>query len=137
MITKKIIYGCDARVTGEVAYMTRYILLRTKIGELCLHVFHRSDERVLHDHPWDFWTLVLWRGYRENTPSGSRAVRPGMILHRPAEWQHFVTLFEKNGHARPAVTLIWKRIRRREWDFIFSDGKRMGWREYFNKFGCK
>jgi len=33
-----------------------------------LHIFSRPDEdRVFHDHPWDFRTLVLWGGYDEES----------------------------------------------------------------------
>lgn len=30
-----------------------------------LHLFLRSDDDVLHDHPWDWWSLLLRNGYSE------------------------------------------------------------------------
>ena len=56
---------------GEV-YLTRWTLVG-KRGEgnwrVFLHYFHRSDyDEALHDHPWPFWSLVIWPGYYEVTP---------------------------------------------------------------------
>lgn len=30
-----------------------------------LHMFMRSDDDVMHDHPWDWWSWLLINGYRE------------------------------------------------------------------------
>ena len=67
MLTK-IIYGWSGREGDFPAlpYLTRYVLIKARSWQLCLHVFHRSDFPDWHDHPWDFLTLVLWRGYIEN-----------------------------------------------------------------------
>jgi hypothetical protein len=49
--------------------MDRWTLLRTPWGNLCVHVFHTSDEgRDLHDHPWAFTSLILFGGYTEVRP---------------------------------------------------------------------
>ena len=65
---KKLIYD---RVDGEL-YLTRYYLFlkeRTKFPfNVFLHKFHKSDDIVLHDHPWPFFTLILKGGYWEWTP---------------------------------------------------------------------
>src|SRR5271170_2244259 len=38
-------------------------------GRLYLHKFYRGDEDLhLHDHPWPFTSLILTRGYWEQTP---------------------------------------------------------------------
>ena len=65
----KRILGCEKHL-----YMTRTILLRTRWGKLMINYFHRSDEdRALHDHPWTFYSLILWRGYLEHTRGGGSA----------------------------------------------------------------
>jgi hypothetical protein len=67
---------------GEGPYMLRWWLFGTSKekddnGEpkprrpfglsFYLHIFLRSDDdRALHDHPWDFWSILLVNGYREH-----------------------------------------------------------------------
>lgn len=64
---KQIIKGCDARGDGEEPYLTRWIICKFKHFHLYLYKFHRSDSDDLHDHPWDFISIVLWHGYIEET----------------------------------------------------------------------
>jgi hypothetical protein len=66
-IKKKIIYGCDSRGDGESAYLTRLTVIETRLGAIYLHKFHRSDDVDQHDHPWGFVSVILWRGYFEET----------------------------------------------------------------------
>jgi hypothetical protein len=140
LFKRKIITGCEERGDGDVPYMTRWILLETRFGNLYLHVFHRSDYRVFHDHPWDFVSLILWRGYIEDVrreqyiPSVIYSVSrkwPGMLLFRRAEHQHHVVLINE----KPAVSLVFTRPKRRIWGFII-DGQWESFKEYFRKLGC-
>lgn len=129
---KKIIMGCEARGDADKPYLTRWTFADTRFGRGYLHIFHRSDHDVMHDHPWDFWTLVLWRGYIEETPSGSRRIWPGQFLFRPANHTHRVQLLND----RPAVTLVWSGLRKRSWFFHLHDGTLKPWRDYFKDLGC-
>lgn len=58
---------------GLDRYLTRYVLYGTRSGsgrKVFLHVFHHGDaEPYFHDHPWSFWSLILWGGYYEITPA--------------------------------------------------------------------
>lgn len=129
-------------------YLTRWYLFRRKSMGLFLHLFHRSDEdRAFHDHPWNFISLILWRGYHEHTDirctlcvgglgynafspvacprcNGTEIERvkrrkyPGMILYRPAEWAHRVELLD----GKPALTLILRFKNRREWGYHLATG---------------
>lgn len=131
MIKKKIIYGCEARGDANSPYLTRYTLVETKWFQLCLHIFHRSDEVDLHDHPWPFLSLLLWRGYMEETPTGKSRKWPGMILYRKAKHIHRVELIDE----RKAVTLVLMGKRYREWGFIVNN-RWMQWQNYFKEKGC-
>jgi hypothetical protein len=98
IVAKQIIYGCESRGDGDSIYMTRYAFPRILgLVRMCLHVFHRSDADELHDHPWPFVSIILWRGYNEVTPITSKRTGaiseygrkysrkwPGMILFRRA-----------------------------------------------------
>lgn len=132
LFRRKVISGCDSRGDAESPYLTRYTLLETRRGSLCLHVFHRSDADVMHDHPWSFVSLILWRGYREHTPRGVRRYWPGMLLFRSAEHIHRVELIEE----RPAVTLVLRGNFVREWGFWTARGWQ-SWRDYFAENACK
>jgi hypothetical protein len=137
---KFVILGCRAHGQQHSPLMTRYTLLKTRFGDVKIHVFHRSDGPELHDHPWPFWSLVVWRGYIEESLTHNeggtfetfrRRRRPLSIVRRRPEHAHRVELIAE----RPAVTIVWTGRRVREWGFY----TRRGWqwfREYFIERGC-
>ena len=106
-------------------YLVRFTVLKLFGWRLKLHVFVRGDEdRCLHDHPWGFWTLILFGGYHEETREGVKWRRPGSLLYRPAEWSHRVILGDT-----PACTLVLMGPRRRSWGFLTRNGW-VHWRDY-------
>lgn len=126
-MAKKIIYGCEERGDADSPYLTRYTLIDRPNWQLCLHVFHRSDADDLHDHPWNFWTLFLWRGYAEKLKDGTyRRFHPGQVVYRKAEHAHRVVLYS----GKPAVTLVLMGKRVRDWGFFTSKGWTQ-WMQYF------
>lgn len=142
MIKKKIIMGCEGRGDAESPYLTRWELLSCPFGKLYLHKFHRSDHDVLHDHPWDFWTLILWKGYTEHfllagDTQCSRRVLPLMFLFRPATFAHRVRLHtDKRGKEIPAISLVFASTVKRDWGFFTTHGWQF-WKEYFKDNACK
>ena len=152
---KKIIMGCLSRGDADQPYLTRYTLLQFRGWALYLHIFHRSDHDTPHDHPWSFWTLILWRGYREEVPearaasmvrtgqergwsaylstgwTSRRRLWPGTLHYRPATHAHRVELLD----GKPAVTLVLRTPYVREWGFFTPTGWQQ-WREYFEAMGC-
>lgn len=129
--SKKVIYGCESRGDGHLPYLTRWTIWRTRVGSLYLHRFHRSDHDVMHDHPWPFVSLILWRGYVEETPRGRSRKWPGMLLCRPARHVHRVELLS----GRPAVSLVLTGPVVRPWGFWTPTGWEH-WRAYFERLGC-
>jgi hypothetical protein len=122
---KKVIVNC-----ARDPYLTRWYLFRREWLGVFLHLFHRSDEdRALHDHPWSFLTIVLWRGYREFTPKGVRRIWPGMVLYRPAEWRHRVELIK----GRSALTLVLRFRSRREWGFWEGGTRFVQWNQWWQQ----
>lgn len=123
---KFIIKGCDKQ-----PYLIRYYLLKTRWLSIYLHHILRSDEdRELHDHPWSFWSIILWGGYWEHRPNGIVRYEPGAMLWRPRPWPHRL---EVN---RPAWTLVIIGARRREWGFHTPQGW-MPWFSFLKKKGCE
>jgi hypothetical protein len=158
---KSLIYGCEGRGDGADLYLTRYTLLEFKSWQLCLHVFHRSDADDLHDHPWDFYTMPLWRGYKEvyhqearpeafggGHYKGVRPIRPFRVYFRKAEHTHRVVLYSETFAVNvapqawhtfkrdlPAVTLVLMLKKRREWGFWMQE-RWVEWRQYFFSNRC-
>lgn len=156
MFGKKVIYGCESRGDHDSPYLTRFVLIGTPWFKVCLHIFHRSDNDELHDHPWPFISFILWRGYVEEIASRLALLRdtdwnhpgfvawektqglclrkrayPGMILFRRSRHAHRVELI--NG--KSAVTLVLMGKRERDWGFF----TREGWEHfesYFKERGC-
>jgi hypothetical protein len=148
-IGKKIIYGCAERGDAGSPYLTRYTLVSFAWLQVCLHIFHRSDGPELHDHPWPFASLILWRGYIEEKRCSFEGIRgrggnisaswftrrtrvwPGMILFRPATHAHRVELVND----KRAVTLVFMGPKQRTWGFFTKAGWQR-WTEYFRERGC-
>lgn len=128
---KSVIKGCEARGDKDSPYLTRYTILKLFGLQLCLHVFHRSDADDLHDHPWPFASLLLWRGYIEQTPKGKKRYYPGMLLLRQADYLHRVELINN----KKAITLVLMGRYERHWGFKTHFGW-VYWKEYFKEKGC-
>ena len=101
--------------------------------QLYLHCIKRSDsDRELHDHPWNFVSIILWRGYVEETgciyghEACARRGRkwPGMVLLRPTTWRHRVHIASK-----PAWSLVFTSGKKRTWGF-WRDGDFIPWRQF-------
>lgn len=137
-IKKIIIHGCEGRGDGDQPYLTRWILFRIKRFAVYFHKFHRSDADDLHNHPWSFITIILWRGYYEQTFDTEypgycklRRIRPGSILFRKSDHAHRVILVQN----KPAYTLVIRFRDNYHWGF-FHNGRFIHFIHYFKKFGC-
>jgi hypothetical protein len=125
-------------------YMTR-----VTVGSLRIHWFHRGDEDPdPHDHPFDFWTMPLFRGYSEEVwPTSeldsdellvkdirmTRFVEPWRWHRRTADHVHRVVT------DRPVLTIVWTEFTRdkNDWGFYVKDGsgrrRRKHWRTYLDE----
>jgi hypothetical protein len=132
-------------------YLTRWVIWGERFGadasnKLYLHYFHSSDEdAALHDHPWPFWSLILWGGYIEvsqcgpdekgdryvydphsdtvwvRLPEGQRSewYESLSLLRRPAAWAHRIVIGRRN-----PWTLVWCGAKERSWGWHCPDGWR-------------
>jgi hypothetical protein len=115
-------------------YLTRWRLWGGKTDGRCrvfLHHFHRGDEdEVPHNHPWAYWSLILWGGYFEATPCRlGREILiwfgPLSFLSRAASWAHRVVL----PPGRKCWTLVWTGKKTQSWGFLCKQGWRH-WKEH-------
>ena len=114
---------------GEV-YMQRYFLDASK--NLRIHHIMMSDpDRDLHDHPWDFVSLILEGVYIEETEDGRfKQYRTGDVLLRTAETLHRLVLPEG-----PVWTYVVTQPVRRRWGFQTLQYGWVPWRDYYRSTG--
>lgn len=100
-------------------YMFRYYLLRLPWFNFKIHLHHivRSDEdEWLHDHPWNFVSVVLWEGYTEETMTGTRRIRAWDVVRHRQRDAHRLML------QRPAWTLVFVTGKKKKWGFYLPTG---------------
>lgn len=121
-------------------YMARYKLFRTPWFKVYLHHIFRSDEDLeLHDHPWNFVSIVLWNGYWEvcsmsefpGTPDWPKRIGAGSIVRHRARDAHRLVL------ERPAWTLVFVTGKERVWGFYGGEEGVKEWMSYSDFFDRK
>jgi len=146
------------RSTGEDYLHRYYIFLKDRKYfpfNVTLHKIVRSDDPIMHDHPWGYMTIVLKGGYWEHTPvfddKGKMFAEfqtwrgPGSIIKRSAGEYHWLELDENVG---PATTLFFMGRQQREWGFLVQTKKGLhrwikwtdyltDWKPYHEKYVAK
>ena len=145
---------------GDTVYLQRYILFKYKpLGCIYIHRFLRSDADVPHDHPWNFFTYVITRGYTEHyydttkpRVKNGRFVEfwtevlnrrePGSIAYRKSTDIHRVSVDEEidlavgedapEKLARAPLTICFMGPRRRQWGFWEHSSRFIDWRDYLD-----
>ena len=147
---KRIIYDRD----GTTPYMHRWhLLFKDKVDNFSkgrkvpfnayLHKIVLSDEPVFHDHPWDYFTVILKGGYWEHIPlfndttggvvGSTRVWRgPGHFRYRRPDDLHWLELNkDKNGKEVPCWSLFFMGTKQKEWGFMpWHDGNDVTSRGY-------
>lgn len=93
------------------------------------HWLHSDDSRNVHDHPWDFVTVILRGSYVDEGRNGRQRVRAGRAYYRPATHAHWVHL-----DRGPAWTLVLTGPKIRRWGFWLDRGWVKSYK-YFYAFG--
>lgn len=116
------------QVKGE-KYLGRWIVYLFGCT-IRLHRFYKGDDmRAPHDHPWDFWTFPLCRGYEEIAVRGGVLMHewvPGWQLHyRPSSYQHIVL-----DPPKPFWTIVVTGRKSRGWGFWPGSETFVPWKEW-------
>lgn len=154
MLQKKILGRSDVFVDGKL-YMRRWLFGPAWAPGLRIHNIVKSDASFeLHDHPFDFVSLILTGGYCEIRGEGAPGVLtastprrkvqhpPLSVVVRKAEDFHRIllnpTVIQAEGRQvlreTPAWTLVLRGPIRREWGFLCADGWKH-WTEYVTRKG--
>lgn len=129
--------------TGPVNFRRRpiaWLLQRFDIAVRVHEIVASDDDRALHDHPWDYWSLILHGGYTEISSAGRVWYGPGSFIRHKAEHRHrlrlerprhpaFPNAYVLTGPPVPCLTLFVMFRKRQSWGF-FVDGEKINWRDY-------
>jgi hypothetical protein len=166
LLCKLLPYHDISRKGADGIYLRRWFIwppnkdMKKLEPRLYLHKFYRGDEDMhMHDHPWPFTSLILTRGYWEETELSSlsqlytevdgvftrhkivdieetgefrrRLFYPRFsLLHRKAEHRHRVVL----EGTKPVWTIVRTGSKERSWGFWIK-GKLCPWRKYDSEYG--
>lgn len=118
--------------SGDGVYLTRWRVIETPLFAVFVHRFRGPDPRpTLHDHPWNFLSVVLRGGYVE------RRLDPKTLrvrVHRPVRLLNYVR--SSDAHAivsldrDPTWTLLFVGRRRRTWGYLEQVGDHWVWTEF-------
>ena len=125
------------RESGEL-YMTRWYLIKNSMFNLMLHKIVLSDHECVHDHPWNFISLILKGGYVEHSErevrngyikKWSKIYHPFQILYRKAEHRHRLEIHQT------CWSLVLRFKVRRKWGFWTKLGW-VHWKLFNEKENC-
>lgn len=120
---------------GErIPYLIRTTLFKCKLFSIKIHKVLISDTGDLHDHPWNYMSIILKGGYYEHTQQKVSGYingnnnsyyenkktwyKPGSILFRKGDVPHKLEIPE----GKTCTSLIFTSYKWRDWGFI-QDGK--------------
>ena len=135
---KRVIYDRNHKKEYLIRY---YLFLRNRKNfpfNITLHKILKSDVDDLHDHPWNYATLILKGGYYEWLPVkslegnivGSSPVwrGPGHFRKSKATDLHRLELQrDKDGNEIPCWSLFIMGKQQQEWGFIKARQGRYTW----------
>lgn len=112
-------------IPGDV-YLDRVYIVQTPWFGIMFHrIFRPDNQRDLHDHPWNFFSIILLGSYVEDTINGPRHRR--WWNWKRAEDRHSI----RECSRRPVWTLVFTGRKRRTWGFWVDGGARwVRWTEY-------
>ena len=114
----------DTITLDGTPYMERFHYRYELDGSARLHHLLTDDPEHMHDHPWNYATVLLTGAYREHTPDGWTDHHAPVLLTRQAEHVHRLELL-----AGPMWTYIVTGPVRRRWGYWTDDGW-MPWCQY-------
>ena len=104
--------------TGEI-HFRRYLLFSTPWFHCYLHRIYKADQDLhLHNHPWNFWGMVLWGGYLEKTSEGIKT--RGFLSCGGGNRKYFHKIEEMI--TSPTTTLFFVGKKTYPWGYKTSEG---------------
>lgn len=99
-------------------YLVRYKICKIFGYAIRIHeILQSDDDEYLHDHPFDFVSIILKGRYYEEMPNAIKLRLPGCIIYHKAADAHRLVL---NGG--PTWTLFLRGPKYRAWGFLTPKG---------------
>lgn len=121
----------------ECPYMYRWVLILFGFSIRVHHWLRSDDKRHMHNHPWNFVTIVLKGSYtdvskaaRPDYPDIRETLTAGCIKFRRATHAHYVDV-----PASGAWTLLITGRKKQNWGFRIKDNQFFRPLRYFSKYG--
>lgn len=116
-----------------IPYLIRYTLFTCRWFSIKIHKVLISDTAELHDHPWDYVSIILYGGYWEHTEVMSKQYFPHnkIELKDTRKWYGPLSILIRNGNihhrlelpeGKISVSLIFTSHKYKDWGFSTKDG---------------
>ena len=100
-----------------VVHFRRWELIKTRWFSIWLHGIYEADKDLhLHNHPWDYKSVVLKGSYIEETNDGQNTLKPGTFTSRNGAQFHKI----KKLLTKKVYTLFMVSPVRRDWGYIVN-----------------
>ena len=107
-----------SKKSGEI-HFRRYAIIETKPFSIYLHYFTRCDKDLHeHDHPWNFFLIILKGGYIEKSNGNYKMKTPLSMGYFKAEHSHQIVELNK----KSSWSLAFVGRRKREWGYNTENG---------------
>lgn len=110
-------------------HFRRWEILKTRWFSIYIHGIYAADQdKHLHNHPWDYKSIVLKGSYIEETLTGNNVMRPLKMVTRDGKDYHKI----KELKSKSVYTLFIVSPVKRIWGYLV-DGSWMNHEEYREK----
>lgn len=104
----------DIKSKEGVVHFRRWQVFTTPWFDVFIHGIYKSDEdEHMHDHPWDYFSIVIWGKFIEKVKQGRNAQTFLTTSHRKAEHTHKIEELK----SKKVYTLFFASKRKREWGY--------------------
>ena len=92
------------------------------------HIMRPDADRHLHDHPFNFRSILLQGWYVELRPDGGRTITAGETYRAPATRWHRISQLSEGGVW--SLFIMGRRVN--DWGFLV-DGEKVPWQRYLSE----
>lgn len=104
--------------TGEL-HFKRFAIIETRWFAVYIHKIYKADkDPFVHNHPWNFFSIVLWGGYYEDTQWGSGGARDVFNIN----WGNRKYFHKIAAIIWPTTTLFCTFGKKKPWGFLTNQG---------------
>ena len=101
-----------------VLHFKRFAIFEGLLFSIYIHYIYKEDkDPLLHDHPWNYFNLILKGSYTEEFYGGEQIVSPGFYSYQNANRFHKI----KHVNTDKVITLFITGKRFREWGYSYDN----------------